>query len=98
MQHQNNIITKPITNNMTQEKLEKGRELFMAIKDCEHEIKKMREMLETNYKYFYLDAETKNYQHNTIKLDKESFYVFLNKVLNDYEIILLELQTQFNNL
>jgi hypothetical protein len=83
---------------MTQEKLEIGRELFISIKDCEHEIKKMREMLETNYKYFYIDAETKNYQHNTIKLDKESFYVFLNKVLNDYEIRLLELQTQFNNL
>jgi len=83
---------------MTQEKLEKGRELFMSIKDCEHEIKNIREMLETNFRYYYITAESKHYQNNAIKIDKESFYVFLNKVLNDYEIRLSELQTQFNNL
>lgn len=83
---------------MTQEKLEKGKELFMAIKDCEHEIKDILEMLETEFKYFYLDAETKHYQHKATKLDKETFDIFLDTVLNNYKTKLSELETEFKNL
>jgi inorganic pyrophosphatase/exopolyphosphatase len=83
---------------MTQEKLEKGRELFMAIKDCEHEIKDILEMVETDFKYFYLNGETKHYQHKVAKLDEVTFNIFLNKVLNDCRTRLSELETEFNNL
>jgi hypothetical protein len=83
---------------MTQEKLEKGRELFMAIKDCEHEIKDILQMLETEFKYFYLTGETKHYQPATVKLDEKTFDIFLDKVLNDYKTRLSDLETEFNNL
>jgi hypothetical protein len=83
---------------MTQEKLEKGRELFMAIKDCEHEIIDIVEMLETEFKYFYLTGETKHYQRKTVKLDVKTFDIFLDTVLNNYKKRLLELETEFNNL
>jgi hypothetical protein len=83
---------------MTQEKLEKGRELFMSIKDCEHEIKDIVEMLETEFKYFYLTGETKHYQRKTVKLDVKTFDIFLDTVLNNYKKTLSELETEFKNL
>jgi hypothetical protein len=83
---------------MTQEKLEKGRYLFIAIKDCEHEIKDILEMLETEFKYFYLTGETKHYQRKTVKLDVKTFDIFLDTVLNNYKKRLSELETEFKNL
>jgi hypothetical protein len=83
---------------MTQEKLEKGRELFIAIKDCEHEIKDILQMLETEFKYFYLTGETKHYQRATVKLDEKTFDIFLDTVLNNYKKRLSELETEFINL
>jgi hypothetical protein len=83
---------------MTQEKLEKGRELFMAIKDCEHEIKDILQMLETEFKYFYLTGETKEYQRKAVTLDIKTFDNFLEIVLNDYRAKLSELEKQFENL
>jgi hypothetical protein len=83
---------------MTQEKLEKGRELFITIKDCEHEIKDILEMLETEFKYFYLTGETKHYQRKAVKLDVKTFDIFLDTVLNNYKIRLSDLETEFKNL
>jgi hypothetical protein len=56
------------------------------------------EMLETEFKYFYLTGETKHYQRKTVKLDVKTFDIFLDTVLNNYKKTLSELETEFKNL
>ncbi len=83
---------------MTEEKLHKAKVLFMDINDCKYEIKEIHEMLKADFKYFYLTGETKDCQDKSVKLSKETFDIFLNKVLSEYQDKLSELETQFNNL
>ena len=84
---------------MTQQKLERAKELLQQIDDCNYEIRNISKILDSEYTHTYLMGNRKmDFYKDAIEIDKETFIKFCLLILTEYQDKLSALETEFNNL
>jgi hypothetical protein len=84
---------------MTQENLERAKELLKQIDVCNYEINNISKILDSEYTHTYLMSNRKmDFYKDAIVIDKDTFISFCLMILTEYQDKLSALETEFNNL